>query len=205
MPPPRVTASESGPPRVYLAGPEVFLPDATLQGAKKKAVCRAHGLEGVFPLDAELTAAGKPPREIAMLISQANEGLIRSCAAVVANMTPFRGISADVGTAYEMGFGHALGLVVFAYSNDPTPFTERVLASPGADVRRDQAGRLGDARGLAVEEFELADNLMLEGGVHGSGGRFVAKAVPAGSEFTDLSAFEECVRLASAVLLSPGR
>jgi nucleoside 2-deoxyribosyltransferase len=201
--PPGAANVESGAPRVYLAGPEVFLPDAMLQGEKKKAICRAHNLEGVFPLDTEIAAADTP-RKTAMSISQANEGLIRRCVAVIANMTPFRGVSADVGTAYEMGFGRAFGLIVFAYSNDPTPFTRRVSEAPGAYVRRDQDGRLRDGRGLSVEEFDLADNLMLEGGIDGSGGRFVAHAAPAGQEFTDLAAFEECVRLASAVLLRPG-
>src|SRR5438067_177093 len=126
----------SGPPRVYLAGPDVFLPNATLQGEKKKAVCQTYGLQGVFPLDAEIAAANKPRRETGLLISQANERLIRSCAALIANMTPFRGVSTDVGTAYEMGFGCALGLVVFAYSNIATPFAQRTSQALGASARR---------------------------------------------------------------------
>jgi Nucleoside 2-deoxyribosyltransferase len=35
--------------KVYLAGPEVFLRNATEVGDRKKALCEAHGLEGLFP------------------------------------------------------------------------------------------------------------------------------------------------------------
>ena len=100
------------PPRVYLAGPDVFLRDAVAQGARKKALCKQYGLEGVFPFDVEVQAGDGSRRDTGYRISEVNEGLIRSCAAMIANMTPFRGASADVGTAYEMGFGRALGLLV---------------------------------------------------------------------------------------------
>ena len=35
--------------RVYLAGPEVFLANARVIGARKCAICERHGLVGVFP------------------------------------------------------------------------------------------------------------------------------------------------------------
>jgi nucleoside 2-deoxyribosyltransferase len=191
-------------PRVYLAGPEVFLRDAVPQGEKKKALCNANGLEGIFPLDVEIAAEGHPREEIALRISAANEGLIRSCAAVIANMTPFRGVSADVGTAYEMGFGCALGLAVFAYTNVSTPFTRRVELALGTGVQWDEKGCLRDSHGMAIEEWDLSDNLMLEGGVHASGGAFVVEDAPEGEELTYLGGFEKCVRLAARVLLRRG-
>ena len=55
-----------------------------------------YGLEGAFPLDAEITEEGRPRQAAGFLISEANEKLIRSCHALIANMTPFRGVSADV-------------------------------------------------------------------------------------------------------------
>ncbi len=36
----------SAPPSVYLAGPDVFLPDSVAVGRRKQAICRAQGLEG---------------------------------------------------------------------------------------------------------------------------------------------------------------
>ena len=45
-------------PRVYLAGPEVFLPDAIAVGAEKCRLCAEYGFEGLFPLDASLELSG---------------------------------------------------------------------------------------------------------------------------------------------------
>src|SRR3569833_149741 len=109
--------------RVYLAGPDVFLPDAADWLARKKAVCASVHLVGVSSLD---PLADEPAdwsdlpewRRIALR----NEAHIRSCAAVVANLTPFRGPSADVGTVYELGFARGLGLRVFGYATVATPF-----------------------------------------------------------------------------------
>ena len=181
----------------------MFLRDAVRHGEKKKALCGQCGLEGVHPLDAGFSADG-PPRETAFLISKANEELIRSCAAMIANMTPFRGVSADVGTAYEMGFGRALGLVVFAYTNVSVAFTQRTALTLGARTVQDEQGRRRDSHDMAVEEWGLMDNLMLEGGVYASGGKLVVDDAPAGEEFTYLGGFEKCVRLAAGVLLRPG-
>ncbi|OWK43643.1 nucleoside 2-deoxyribosyltransferase [Fimbriiglobus ruber] len=187
-------------PRIYLAGPDVFLPDPIAAGEQKKAICRQHGLEGVFPFDAEVDAGGRPRSETGLLISAANESLIRGCVAVIANMTPFRGPSADVGTAYEMGFARGLGLIVFAYTNDPTAFLPRTERYLGVHAKRDENGRLRDANDMEVEDWGLADNLMLEGGIHASGGMFAATGSPDAELFTDLRGFENCVRRASEVL-----
>jgi nucleoside 2-deoxyribosyltransferase len=86
-------------------------------GARKAAMCAQHGLEGVFPLDAQLNLSGLPKPEQARRISEANEGLMRSCAGLIANLTPFRGVSMDAGTAFEVGFMRALGRPVLGYTN----------------------------------------------------------------------------------------
>jgi nucleoside 2-deoxyribosyltransferase len=173
--------------RVYLAGPDVFLPDAAARAAALKAVCDRHGLHGVSPLDAladEPAAWSGLPE--ALRIARRNEAHIRTCQALVANLTPFRGPSADVGTVLEVGFARALGLPVWAWSNDPRPFAERTRAFLGtADGR--------DAEGLLVEDFALHDNLMIEGAVLASGGTLVLGDVPAPARWRDLGAFTRCV------------
>ncbi len=131
--------------RVYLAGPDVFHPDAAARAVRMKAACARHGLVGVFPLD---DAPGPLPDAPEWLrIFAANEAHIRGCDAMLANVTPFRGPSADVGTAWEMGFMRALGRPVVAWSEEVRDYAARVAPD-----------------GLLVEDFGLADNLMLEGG-----------------------------------------
>ena len=51
---------------------------------------------------------------------------MRSCDLLIANCTPFRGVSMDVGTAFEIGFMRALGRPVFGYSNTPADYAARV-------------------------------------------------------------------------------
>ena len=120
----RVTGrSGTARPRVYLAGPEVFLSNAHDVGVAKKALCARHGLVGVYPADNDVPTTPVPASGYA--IAKANEALIDTCHLVVANMTPFRGPSADVGTAYEMGYARGRGLPVFAYSTLAQDFTTR--------------------------------------------------------------------------------
>ena len=37
--------------KIYLAGPDVFRPDAPAWGLSLKALCREFGFDGLFPLD----------------------------------------------------------------------------------------------------------------------------------------------------------
>jgi nucleoside 2-deoxyribosyltransferase len=188
------------PQRVYLAGPEVFLRNAKEAGERKKVFCKKYGFEGVFPLDNEVEVKGKSAREIGLCISGVNEELIKTCDVVIANLTPFRGPSADVGTAYEMGFAHALGKMVFAYTNVAAPFTERTIKALNAKVSRGSDGKLRDAQGMFIEEMELTDNLMLDGCIHASGKRLVVEEAPAGELFTYLGGFEKCLKHARGMI-----
>ncbi len=185
--------------RIYLAGPEVFLREAKEIGERKKALCRKYGFQGVFPLDNEVNVEGKSAREIGLCISEVNEGLIKSCDFVIANITPFRGPSADVGTVYEMGFAHALGKKVFAYTNVATSFTERTVKALGK-VTRDFDGKLRDAYGMFVEEVELTDNLMIDGCIHANTRLLVVEAAPEGQLFTFLDGFQKCLEAAKELL-----
>jgi len=65
---------------------------------------------------------------------------MRGCQAMIVNLTPFRGPSADVGSAYEMGFMRALGRPIFAYSRDERPFLDRVIAFCGGTARLRSTG-----------------------------------------------------------------
>ena len=103
---------------------------------KRKTLCQKYGFEGIFPLDNEIDTKNKTPKEIGVCISAVNEELIRSCEVVIANLTPFRGPSADVGTVYEMGFAHAPGKKALGYTNVAAAFTERTIKALNSKVKR---------------------------------------------------------------------
>jgi nucleoside 2-deoxyribosyltransferase len=185
-------------PRIYLAGPEVFLPDARAVGARKAALCAEHGLEGVFPPDAGLDLAALSKPEAARAISAANEALMRSCAGLIANLTPFRGVSMDAGTAFEVGFMRALGRPVLGYTNVAADYRARCEAYRLSVPQRDLLD--ADRPEAEIEDFEGAENLMIEAAILASGGHVVRTAVASGREMRDIAGFEACLAQAAKVL-----
>jgi len=176
--------------KIYLAGPEVFCIDANALGEQKKALCAQYGFIGLFPLDTVIENA-ETPRATGFTISDANEALIREADIVVANLTPFRGASADVGTVYELGMARGLGIRTHGYSNDPTLYSDRLLALFG-DGQAQVPGEIRDRDGLKIEEFGLHDNLMIDGGLRSNNGYFeIAKKKVA---MTDMTTFESLLR-----------
>lgn len=162
-----------------------------LWAAGKKTICERHGLVGVSPLD----DLADEPVEWAEFpfwrrIALRNEAHIGSCRGLIANLTPFRGPSADVGTVYEIGFARALGLAVFGYATTSEPFLPRTLKALGEGAKARHDGSWHDADGLMVEQFGLFDNLMIEGGIAGSGGQLITGDA---GRWDDLSLFERCV------------
>jgi nucleoside 2-deoxyribosyltransferase len=143
-------------PRVYLAGPGVFRPDAVRFGELLKSKCERAGLVGCFPLDNEILHGS--PREQAEMIYRANVALIDNVQAVIADISPFRGPNMDPGTAWEIGYGIAKGLRVYAWSSDPTSLAERTSRLPGAVAKGEG---FVDGDGWTIENFGLIDNLMI--------------------------------------------
>ena len=144
-----------------------------------------------------------PSRACALAISQAMEAAMRRCDAMIVHLTPFRSVSADVGAAYEMGFMRALGRPIFGYTHDARPYRARVATSCGGVLRLRPSGEAEDADGMAVEDFQEHDNLMLAGGIVASGGCLITAAAPRSDRYTALTAFSRCVAHAAARLASP--
>jgi len=184
----------STPLRIYLAGPEVFLPDALAMGREKVRLAAEAGFEGVFPLDASLDLAGLEALEQARRIALANEGLIARCDALIANLTPFRGASMDAGTAFEVGFMRALGRPVLGYCNIGADYATRA-----ARVRA-QGPFPGDADGadVAIEDFGLSENLMIEIAIRESGFTVFTQDVAAGQGMRDLGGYVQCLEALKA-------
>jgi len=192
-------------PKVYLAGPEVFLRNAIEAGVAKVELCARYGLEGKYPLDAQLDLGSLALAERAYAIARANEGLIGECDAVIANLTPFRGPGMDTGTAYEVGFMRGTGKPVFGYSNQHLSFFDRVRKFDPKPLKK-RAGAeatmaFEDSDRMGVEQFELAENLMIVSAIHESGGTIVLGRTKRRDRYTDVAAFEECVRQASRLLI----
>ncbi|MBN1143302.1 MAG: nucleoside 2-deoxyribosyltransferase [Bacteroidales bacterium] len=176
------------PLKIYLAGPDVFLPNALEAGNRKKVLCAQYGFEGMFPLDNKIDDPGEK-RPHGFRISQANENLINECQLVIANITPFRGPSADAGTIFEIGYARAREIPVFAYSNTAVHFRERTRF-----FFRLKPDAVTDRNGMKLEDFEMTDNLMIDGGILASGGIIITREVPKKELYTNLEAFEECLK-----------
>jgi nucleoside 2-deoxyribosyltransferase len=183
--------------RVYLAGPDVFLPEAAALARAKQDLCARHGFVGVSPVDNGVDVAASSKHEAAQRLSTALEAMIRGCDLLIANLTPFRGPSADVGTVYELGFARALGRPVFAYTNVAGTLLERTRQALGDEVRKRPSGEFEDFHRMVIEDFDWIDNLMLVGAVEAGGSPVVVNPTPEERRFTDLAGFEECLRLAA--------
>ena len=118
-----------------------------------------------------------------------------ACDAIIANITPIRGIVADPGTAFELGYMCARGKLVYAYSNVGADYYARLSAYYGGDISETGDGRERGPDGLSLEDFDMADNLMLDGGVERRGGVVIRRDVPESERYTDTAAFEDCLKL----------
>lgn len=154
-------------PTIYLAGPDVFRPDAVAHGHGLQALCARYGFTGLFPLDNMLPAGLEGPAA-ARWICEANLDMLRRADLVMANLDDFRGPGEpDSGTAFEVGFAIALGKPVWGYTDDAGSLRERVTVETTRD------GVPVDERGFHVEDFGLGKNLMLA---------CTARIVPGGPE-----------------------
>lgn len=191
-------------PKVYLAGPAVFARGAIALGAAKVEICARHGLQGVYPLDGQVDVSHLPLAEQGYAIARANEDLMLDCAAAIANLTPFRAVGMDVGTAYEIGFMRGHGKPVFGYTNSHLTHFERVRKFNGGKLNRRPAKYPGfafeDDRKMGVEEFEFTENLMIEAAIRESGVPIVTGKTKGPDRYTDLTTFEACVRQAAVLL-----
>src|SRR3979490_533168 len=108
---------------IYLAGPDVFLPDAVEIWRRKAELCTRHGLIGLYPLDNAIDPAAE---DASLRIFRGNETLMIEADAIIANLTPFRGPGADPGTVYELGYMAGRGkLCLHCYQHIAT-HSERV-------------------------------------------------------------------------------
>jgi len=182
--------------KIYLAGPDVFLPDAIELGRRKVQLCARHGLVGLYPLDNAIDIAAN---DASLQIFGGNEAMMNEASAIIANLTPFRGPGADAGTVYELGYFAGRGKLCLGYTNDPASYAKRVREFTEVTSRD---GRLIDAQGLTLEDFGLADNLMMIHALDLHGSALVTPRQRPADIWHDLTAFETCVRMAAERLVA---
>jgi nucleoside 2-deoxyribosyltransferase len=178
--------------KIYLAGPDVFLPDAVAIGQRKREICLRHGVTGLYPLDNTVDLAAP---DASLQIFRGNEAMMETADAIIANLTPFRGPGADPGTVYELGYMAGRGKFCLAYCNDPEIYAERTARFTA--VTRVSDKRLIDRDGLTVEDFGLPDNLMMIHALDLHGRPLVTPRTRSQDIWHDLASFEACVRLAA--------
>ena len=170
-------------PRVYLAGPMVFLPDPVATFVRMKAICDDHGLAGVAPLDNQIGLEGLPPgRDLIEQIVRADMALMRSVDAGIFCLDGFRrGPEMDTGTAFEIGYMQALGKPLAGWTADPRPYPQKVrdyfadvfalpltVTPPGA--AGGTSGLTRDPDGMLVHSEGCVQNAMVHIGIELAGG-----------------------------------
>lgn len=144
--------------KVYLAGPGVFRQDAQAWGKRLVAACTAHAIQGLYPLDCELPGTCREKQAQRRWIFANNCSLIQQSDAVFADMRAFRSLAEpDSGTAFEVGFAHALGKPVWLWLPDCRPDASLINRLPCSR----QASVWLDDSGWVVEDFAAPINLML--------------------------------------------
>ena len=168
--------------KAYLAGPDVFLPDAAAVAARKIALCATFGITGVAPFNPALDLS-LPPAALWRRIFADDVQMMRGCDIIIANLTPFRGASADAGTLVELGWFLGAGKPCWGYSNSAEAFATRA---------RTQIALAPDPLpGIEIEDFGLADNLMIEGALPDG---VVVPPDGVSRPFDSLEIFELCLK-----------
>jgi len=175
---------------------------------RKKEICDSFGLEGIFPStpaeEIDHRRSRVDPRSGHVNFSNCLK-MMDSCDLVIANMTPFRGVSMDVGTAVEVGYMLGKNRPVFGYANfgmgQASDYSARVQKSLPDDE-------------FIREPFGFVDNLMCQGAVWISESYVVRTIVGTQSArspdasprelLQDLTGFERCASEAASTPNSGG-
>lgn len=146
--------------KVYLAGFDVFRPDAKQVFKELEAEAQRLGLTALSPADCDPLLEAASPQAIARHIYQCNLVKLSQADAVVANLGSFRGHEPDSGTVFEVGYAVAKQLPVVGYGVEPGSYAEKLGESK--PLIRDADGRLRERySGFLVEDFGYPLNLML--------------------------------------------
>jgi len=160
--------------KIYLAGPDVFRRNAISRLNSLRKFAERYGHQGLAPLDnvIDIKDEDRHTQVHSKLIFDANVDLIDNCDVIIANIEPFRGPGVDDGTAWEIGYGYALGKKIWGYSE----FSDMSLKDI-TDMMFDMSKQ------KKFSEYEIMGNpvnLMIADSIRTSGGKI-------------FKTFEECL------------
>lgn len=144
--------------KIYLAGPEIFLIKKDIDiNEEKRKICRKYNLKPIIPTDGLKTDKGKS-EELAKSIFNHCIKNIDESDLLLANITPFRGTSADAGTAFEIGYALGTNKKIVSYTNNNKSILRRIQTIDNINIYNDL--KL-DSNNYFIEDFNKQDNLML--------------------------------------------
>ncbi|MDF1881719.1 nucleoside 2-deoxyribosyltransferase [Sulfurimonas sp. MAG313] len=144
--------------KIYLAGFDVFYPDAIAVLKTKKDLCERYGFNGLTPLDNEVDFS-LPKEEIRDIIYKANVKLMHEADIFCINLNAFRHGEPDSGTVFEIGYGKALGKDLYIYVDSNESMLEKTQQHD-KDCKCIEGVWL-DKNGLMIEDFDGMFNLMI--------------------------------------------
>ena len=156
--------------KIYLAGPEVFLPDSLKVLEQHKSLCKEYGFLGLSPFDGVLT--NETGFDRAEKIFFENCKLIQKADIVLANCNTFRGALVDDGTSFEIGFAYALKKKIYGFIDVKKPLPE-IVANKIQTTLHESGYRIDTEGYLVNEDFGNSINLMLEFAIKFAGGKFI--------------------------------
>ena len=156
--------------KIYLAGPEVFLPNSIAIFKEYKKICKEFGFEAFSPFDGEVTKETGLAR--AEKIFKENCQLIDKVDIIIANCNRFRGALIDDGTAFEIGYGFAKKKKIFGYIQKIKTLPQIVEESIPT-LKHSSGYRIDNQGFLLNEDFGNTINLMIEFSIKQSGGNLI--------------------------------
>lgn len=146
--------------KIYIAGPECFMPDGKEKSQKAVQLCVENGFDAISPA---LGVKGETPLDFSkgrknagMQIFKRNIEYINSCDIVIANVNNFRGWEPDGGTCFEIGYAYTQGKKIYGFMRDTRPCYEKYIG----DIYNDGV-YWRDAQGAFFETGCM--NLMVSG------------------------------------------
>lgn len=159
---------------IYIAGPDVFSLYSSDRGRKYKNTLKDKGFIGLYPGDyCETIELSKD--QLARDIFDYNTNLIRSSDGIIANLSGFRGPSADAGTIWEVGFARGLNIPVVGYIDvgaEDAIYDYLDKCYHWDLVGSLEKGKSFDRYNNLIEDFNLPDNLMIIKSLNGMSNSF---------------------------------